>query len=110
MALTYSQRRSMFKRSERLAAEWNAEAVRAERDRRAAEAARIEAARKAERERDAAAPRDVDSLQPGDLVRTSSGWHVVARVNAKSVSVETPWSWTDRVPHDRIIETRKAEG
>jgi hypothetical protein len=109
MALSYSQRRSMFKRSEALAAEWSAEAVRAERERRAVEAARVEAAHAERAARDAAAPRDIGSLVPGDLVRDSAGWHVVARVNAKSVSVLTPWSWTDRIEHARIIETRKAE-
>ena len=65
-------------------------------------------ARIARAERDAAAPRDLDSLKPGDAVRDSSGWHRVARVNAKSVTVETGYSWTDRISLDRVIETRSA--
>lgn len=109
MALSYSQRRSLFKRSRALAKQYDAEARQAAADEQAANRARIAAAEADRRARDAAAHRDIDALKPGDLVRTASGWHVVARVNAKSVSVETPWSWTDRVPHDRIIETRKAE-
>lgn len=71
------------------------------RDRRDELAARIAAA-----EKDAAAPRDLDSLAPGDIVRDSVGWHRVVRVNAKSVTVETGYSWTDRIPHERVIETR----
>jgi len=57
---------------------------------------------------DAKALCDVDGLAPGDYVRDRHGWHRVARVNAKSVSVETQWSWTDRIERGRIIETRKA--
>jgi len=49
---------------------------------------------------------DLASLREGDLVRTDLGWHRVVRVNAKSVTVETGYSWTDRYPLDRIIETR----
>lgn len=61
-----------------------------------------------EAKRNEAAPCDIDGLQPGWLVRDRSGWHRVVRANAKSVSVETPWSWTDRIPLDRILETRAA--
>lgn len=39
-------------------------------------------------------------------VRDRIGWHKVVRVNAKSVTVETPYSWTDRIPRARIIEVR----
>lgn len=56
--------------------------------------------------RDAKAPRDIDSLRPGSLVRTDLGWHRVVRVNRVSVSVATGYSWTDTVRLDRIIETR----
>lgn len=55
---------------------------------------------------DAAAPCDLDALKPGWLVRDRHGWHRVVRVSAKSVSVETGYSWTDRIPYDRIVETR----
>lgn len=65
-------------------------------------------ARIARAEADAAAPRDLTSLRPGDAVRDSTGWHRVVRVNAKTVTVETGWSWTDRIPHERVIETRSA--
>lgn len=74
----------------------------AERDLAAAERA---AARNAA---DAAAHRDLENLRPGDAIRTRHGWWKVARVNAKTVSVETGHSWTDRIPHAQILETRHA--
>lgn len=55
---------------------------------------------------DAKAHRDLDSLKPGDAVRDRNGWHSVVRVNAKSVSVPSGYSWVDRIPLERIIETR----
>jgi hypothetical protein len=83
-------------------------------DREAAAAARLRIAEASARadERaavraaaDAAAPCDIGALRPGDGVRTKSGWHRVVKVNAKSVTVETPWSWSDRIPHAKVIET-----
>ncbi|MGV8973630.1 MAG: hypothetical protein ACOH10_15025 [Rhodoglobus sp.] len=49
-----------------------------------------------------------ESIKAAQYVRDSSGWHRVVRHSAKSVSVETPWSWTDRIPLDKILETRAA--
>src|SRR5690625_4265698 len=69
-------------------AQAEADLTRARRDRD------ILAARIERMERDAKAHRDLDSLTPGDLVRDSVGWHRVVRVNAKSVTVETGYSWT----------------
>lgn len=40
------------------------------------------------------------------FVRTSAGWHKVVRVNAKSVTVETGYSWTDRHPIEKVLEVR----
>lgn len=37
-------------------------------------------------------------------VRDAFGWHRVVRISAKSVTVETPYSWTDRIPLDKILE------
>ena len=55
-------------------------------------------------EREAAA----DLVVPADarLVRDSLGWHRVVRVNTKSVSVETGYSWTDRIPLANVLEAR----
>ena len=35
-------------------------------------------------------------------------WVKVARVNAKTVSVETPYSWTDRAPYAEIQDHQAA--
>ena len=42
-----------------------------------------------------------EDLQGVTHVRTRTGWHKVVSVNAKTVTVETPYSWTDRI----LIET-----
>ena len=39
-------------------------------------------------------------------VRTVRGWHAVVRVNVKSVSVHTGYSWVDRVSFDDVLEVR----
>ena len=39
-------------------------------------------------------------------VRTKGGWQAVVRVNAKSVSVHTGYSWVDRVLFDDVLEVR----
>lgn len=38
------------------------------------------------------------------VIRTTTGWHRVVKVNAKSVTVATAYSWTDRVAREKIIE------
>jgi len=50
----------------------------------------------------------VGLVVPADacLVRDSYGWHRVIRVNTKSVSVETGYSWTDRIPLANVLEAR----
>lgn len=68
--------------------------------------ARISAARQAEKDRPRLTRAD---LEGATLIRTSSGWHRVVRINAQTVTVETPWSWTDRIAHDHIHEARKAD-
>ena len=47
-----------------------------------------------------------EELQAAKAIRTSIGWHRVVRVNAKSVTVDTVHSWTDRYTLDRILEVR----
>lgn len=41
-------------------------------------------------------------------VRTVTGWRKVVRVSAKSVSVESGYSWVDRIPLGQIFEARAA--
>lgn len=41
-------------------------------------------------------------------VRVSYGWCKVVRVNAKSVSVDSGYSWVDRIEFSSILEVRRA--
>jgi len=43
-----------------------------------------------------------DTVGKGDLVRVRGQWRRVVRANAKTVSVETGYSWTDTVPYAEI--------
>lgn len=43
-----------------------------------------------------------DTVGKGDLVRVRGQWRRVVRVNAKTVSLETGYSWTDTVPYAEI--------
>lgn len=56
--------------------------------------------------RNAPVPFTPEELKAARLVRTHHGWHKVARVNAKSVSVETGYSWTDRYAIEKVLEVR----
>ena len=47
-----------------------------------------------------------DDLAGAEWVRDRFGWHRVIRVSAKSVTVETGYSWTDRLAIDKILEFR----
>ncbi len=52
----------------------------------------------------------LDDVRGADYVRDEFGWHKVVRVSAKSVTVETPWSWTDRIALDKVRDVRKIAG
>ena len=55
-------------------------------------------------------PVDPAALKGAKFVRDHRGtWHEVVRVNAKSVSVKTGHSWTDRIPHSRIVAVSGGE-
>jgi hypothetical protein len=47
-----------------------------------------------------------DDIKGASWIRTDHGWRKVVRVNAKTVSVESGYSWTDRIDIDRVIEVR----
>jgi hypothetical protein len=47
-----------------------------------------------------------DDIKGATHVRTQHGWHKVARINSKSVSVETGYPWVDRYEFDKIREVR----
>lgn len=74
------------------------------RDARAAAGAAAAAVRAA---KDAAAHCDIASIEPGDTVRDRYGWNLVTRVNVTTVTVRGPFG-SERIPLERIIETRKA--
>lgn len=63
--------------------------------------ARRQAARDAERARPKMTSEDVRGAR---LVRDQYGWHKVVRVSAKSVTVATGYSWTERIPLAKILE------
>lgn len=48
------------------------------------------------------------NVAKGDAVKVRSAWRRVARTNAKSVSLETGYTWTDRYPWHEIQEHRPA--
>ena len=48
----------------------------------------------------------VDAIRTARYVRDRFGWHRVVRVNAKSVTVETVYSWTDRIALTDVLEAR----
>ena len=86
---SWRKNRDIFNASmrEALAAVAEAEAVKA-----AETSARIDAARKVEAERVRLTAEDVKGAR---FIRDQFGWHKVVRVSAKSVTVETGYSWTD---------------
>lgn len=65
--------------------------------------ARVAAVRQAEADR---VRLTADDVRGARFVRDQFGWHKVIRVNAKSVTVETPYSWTDRLALDKVLEVR----
>jgi hypothetical protein len=66
------------------------------------------AARKADRAAEKARHKlTADDVRGAVAVRDAHGWHRVVRVSAKSVTVETAWSWTERIPLDRVLEVRR---
>jgi hypothetical protein len=48
-------------------------------------------------------------VQKGDRVKVRGTWYPVVRVNAKSVSVQTPYSWTDTVPYAELQDPSRPE-
>ena len=102
---SYSQRKA----GARNGARSTEAAIRAEKQRQAeAEAARqaeVSARRKAAREADAArATFTAADLSGATHVRDSIGWHRVVRVNDKSVTVSTDFTWDDRIPMSRVLQ------
>lgn len=73
------------------------------------EKAREQAIAKKRREEAAAAEAarvrfTADDIKGAKGVRDRFGWHPVVRVNAKTVTVATPYSWTDRIAVESVLE------
>jgi hypothetical protein len=50
------------------------------------------------------------NIRPGDVVRVCGRWRKVVRVNKVTVSVETDYSWTDKVRYTEIRDCRTPDG
>lgn len=48
-------------------------------------------------------PVDLSSIKPGDLIKYWRGWRKVVKVNRVTVSVESGYSWADKVKVDDIF-------
>jgi hypothetical protein len=84
-----------------------ADLAREARAQRKADVARRKAAREAEAARQKFTQVDVEGATH---VRDNSGqWHKVVRVNAKSVTVETGYSWHERIDLGRIVQLATIE-
>lgn len=49
-----------------------------------------------------------DDFEKGDHVQVSGRWYEVLRVNKKTLTVPSGYSWTDTVPYDKVCGCRKA--
>jgi hypothetical protein len=47
-----------------------------------------------------------ENVAVGDLVKIGGSWHTVARCNAKTVAVETGYSWTNKAPWHKVQDHR----
>lgn len=50
-----------------------------------------------------------EGIRAAAYVRDSHGWHQVRRCNRTTVSVETGYSWVDRIAFGKILETRAGD-
>lgn len=98
---------SFYHHGRRQLAQDVAEVSRAEAERRDAEAVALRERRAADAETERTRVRfTAADLAGATHVRNRWGWHKVVRVSAKSVTVETGHSWTDRIALDTVLEHR----
>lgn len=57
-------------------------------------------------ERTKPVPFTPEELKSARAIRTEVGWHRVVKVNAKSVTVATGYSWSDRYTLEKVLEVR----
>lgn len=106
MSLTLSQRRSFNRNGDREIQR----TINQAKLELAADAAQKDAEAEERLRRHEAATKPVsfttDELKAATHIRTDLGWHKVVKVNAKSVSVETGYSWVDRYALAKVLEVR----
>lgn len=49
------------------------------------------------------------NFEPGDYVRSGYGWRKVVRVNKKSLTIESGYSWTNRIGYDEVRQHMPAD-
>lgn len=54
-------------------------------------------------------PVDLSSIKPGDRIKYWRGWSTVVKVNRVTVSVESGYSWPDKVKVDEITGHQPAQ-
>ena len=70
------------------------------------EAEMLAKARARYEERNKPAPFTPEELKAARAIRTAAGWHRVVKVNTKSVTVATGYSWNDRYTLEKVLEVR----
>jgi len=105
--LTLSQRRSLGKygqaKVEREQQAWrDSEKIAAEQSRQDLIAVK-KAARQAEQDR---VKFTRDDLRDAFAVRDQHGWRKVRKVNTKTVSVDSGYSWADLIPLEKVLDFR----
>lgn len=103
MSPTLSQRRAWAKHGDR---EIQRTVDQAKADMAADELSERAAAKEEWARLNAPIPFTPEQLKAATHIRTDIGWHKVVRVSAKSVTVETGYSWTDRFSLAKILEVR----
>jgi hypothetical protein len=106
MSLTLSQRRAFNRNGDREIQRCIDQAKREMAADAAVEDAEKAARYEAHKARTAPVEFTTEQLKAATHVRTELGWHKVAKINAKTVSVETGYSWTDRYVIAKILEVR----
>jgi hypothetical protein len=54
-------------------------------------------------------PVDREAIQPGDRIKYRGRWETVVRVNKTTVSVETGYTWTDKIPLHEITGHQRTD-
>lgn len=70
--------------------------------------ARYKAARAAEKQAESERQRLTrEDILGSRAIRTDTGWRVVVKVNTKTVSVRSGYSWNDLIPIEKVLEVKR---